>query len=175
MLRVHQGNRSAAEYAIRFRTLAAQSGWNNVALKTVFREGLNHELQVEIACKDETSDLSQYITMAIKLDKLIRNKPRSKQNKMAPVPVEASPLSMFQSTEPMQISYTRVSSEEQHCRLQEHLCFYCDQPNHHCNTFPNKTNNTSRKMVSNEYFLNALRQNLSLLRFLIINHTMFQC
>lgn len=133
-----------------------------MAFKTVFREGLNHELQAELACKDETSDLSQYITMAIKLDNLIRNKPRSKQNKMAPVPVEAAPLSMSQSTEPMQIGYTRVSPEERHHHLQEHMCFCCGQPNHHCNTCPNKTNNTSRKTVSNEYFLNALHQNFTL-------------
>ncbi|KAK3561513.1 hypothetical protein QTP86_006171 [Hemibagrus guttatus] len=36
LLQLSQGRRLAAEYAIEFRTLAAQSGWNDVALKAVF-------------------------------------------------------------------------------------------------------------------------------------------
>lgn len=81
---------------------------------------------------------------------------------MAPVPVEASTLSMPQSTEPMQIGYTRVSPEERRRRLQEHLCFYCGQPNHQCKTFPNRANNTSRKTVSIEHVLTVYRQNFTL-------------
>ena len=33
LLQLRQGNRTAADYAVEFRTLAAQSGWNEVALK----------------------------------------------------------------------------------------------------------------------------------------------
>lgn len=78
LLYIHQSNRSATEYAIQIRMLATHNGWYDVALKTVFREGLNHELEAEMACKNETPDLSQFITMAIKLNNLIRNKLHTK-------------------------------------------------------------------------------------------------
>ncbi|XDV30709.1 hypothetical protein PO909_033561 [Leuciscus waleckii] len=51
LLHMSQGNRTAAEYAIEFRTLAAQSGCNDVSLKAVFQQSLNAELQTELACK----------------------------------------------------------------------------------------------------------------------------
>lgn len=35
ILQMSQGNRTAADYAIMFRTLAAQSGWNDVSLRAV--------------------------------------------------------------------------------------------------------------------------------------------
>ncbi len=37
LINLTQGNRTAAEFAIKFRTLAAQSGWNDVALKATFQ------------------------------------------------------------------------------------------------------------------------------------------
>ncbi|KAK3571039.1 hypothetical protein QTP86_001284 [Hemibagrus guttatus] len=48
LMELHQGSDSAADYAIKFRTLAAQSGWNEAALWAVFREGLNPALQTEL-------------------------------------------------------------------------------------------------------------------------------
>lgn len=37
ILQMSQGNRTSAEYATMIRTLAAQSGWNDVSLKAVFQ------------------------------------------------------------------------------------------------------------------------------------------
>lgn len=79
-----------------------------MALKTVFQEGLNHELQAELAYKNETMDLSQFIKMANKLDNLIRNKPWCKQPKMAPASMDNAVPSAPQPTEPTQIVYARV-------------------------------------------------------------------
>ncbi len=77
LLQLRQGNRTAADYAIEFRTLAAQSGWNEVALKPVFKQGLSPMLQAEIACKDVGTDFHQLISLAIKIDNLLRNNPPS--------------------------------------------------------------------------------------------------
>lgn len=38
---LRQGERSVAEYAIEFGTLAAESGWNELALLNAFRQGLS--------------------------------------------------------------------------------------------------------------------------------------
>lgn len=44
-----QGRRTTAEYALTFRTLAAQTNWVEDTLKTLFRKGLINELQSELA------------------------------------------------------------------------------------------------------------------------------
>ncbi len=47
LLTLNQGRRTAAEYAMSFRTLAAQTTWTEDPLKVHFRKGLNHDLQTE--------------------------------------------------------------------------------------------------------------------------------
>ncbi len=66
-----QGNRIAVDFTIKFRTLAAQSGWNYFSLKAVFKQGLNLELQTELTCKAEDLSFSEFVTMAIKIDKSV--------------------------------------------------------------------------------------------------------
>ncbi len=53
LLTLSQGRRSAAEYALAFRTLAAQTTWTEDPLKVHYRKGLNHDLQTELACRDK--------------------------------------------------------------------------------------------------------------------------
>lgn len=56
---ITQGNRTTAEHAVEFGMLAAQSGWNDVALKAIFYNSLNAELQTELACWREDSSYSE--------------------------------------------------------------------------------------------------------------------
>ncbi|KAK3571076.1 hypothetical protein QTP86_001322 [Hemibagrus guttatus] len=72
LMEFRQGSGSAADYAIKFRTLAAQSGWNDAALWAVFRAGLNSALQMELACRVEVTSLTQFMATAIRLDNLLR-------------------------------------------------------------------------------------------------------
>ncbi|KAK3532185.1 hypothetical protein QTP86_009296 [Hemibagrus guttatus] len=67
LMELRQGSETAADYAIR---LAAQSGWNDVALWSVFRTSLNSGLQAELACHVEATSLSQFVSTAIRLDNL---------------------------------------------------------------------------------------------------------
>lgn len=133
-LQLRQGNRSAADYAVEFRTLAAQSGWNEVALKPVFKQGLSHTLQAELACKDVGSDLSQLISMAIKVDNLQRNNPPGSLATSNAIPA----INIQEPAEPMQIGFTKVSMEERERRRVNRLCFYCGQPGHQCRSCPSK-------------------------------------
>ncbi|KAI2667005.1 Transposon Tf2-6 polyprotein [Labeo rohita] len=71
---LRQGRRSAADYALDFRTLAAQSGWNDGPLKLHYRKGLNADLQVELACRDEGLSLNQYIDLSIRIDNVMRTR-----------------------------------------------------------------------------------------------------
>ncbi|KAK3544147.1 hypothetical protein QTP86_002966 [Hemibagrus guttatus] len=72
LMELRQGSEAAADYAIRFRMLAAQSGWNDAALWAVFRSGLHPALQSELACHEEATTLSQFVATAIRLDNLRR-------------------------------------------------------------------------------------------------------
>ncbi|KAK3566144.1 hypothetical protein QTP86_028465, partial [Hemibagrus guttatus] len=71
LMELCQGSGSAADYAIKFRTLAAQSGWNDAALWAVFHAGLNPALQTELACHVEATSLTQFVATAICLDNLL--------------------------------------------------------------------------------------------------------
>jgi hypothetical protein len=51
--------------------MAASSGWSEPALNTVYRRGLNRELQTELACRGDLTDLNQYIRMSISISNLL--------------------------------------------------------------------------------------------------------
>ena len=51
-----------------FGTLAAQTSWVNDTLKVIFRRGLTHELQSELACRDEGRNLDEFINLTIQID-----------------------------------------------------------------------------------------------------------
>ncbi|KAL0200280.1 hypothetical protein M9458_003467, partial [Cirrhinus mrigala] len=44
LFRLRQGSTDVNEYTLHFRTLAAASGWNEVALLGAYRQGLNPEI-----------------------------------------------------------------------------------------------------------------------------------
>ncbi|KAG1952342.1 retrotransposable element [Pimephales promelas] len=74
LLELTQGRSTAADYALAFRTLAAQTDWTNDSLKVMFQRGLSHELPAELACRDEGKELGQFIQLAIQIDNLMRSR-----------------------------------------------------------------------------------------------------
>ncbi|KAF0045774.1 hypothetical protein F2P81_002303 [Scophthalmus maximus] len=50
---LRQGSQSVAEYSIEFRTLVAESGWNEAALLSVFVHGLSERMQMHFALNKE--------------------------------------------------------------------------------------------------------------------------
>ncbi|KAL1249495.1 hypothetical protein QQF64_020500 [Cirrhinus molitorella] len=107
LVMLRQGRRTAADYALTFHTLAAQSGWNDEPLKLHYRRGLNHELQSEMACRDEGLSLDQFIEQSIRLHNLIRaRRPALFSNPAVPTTATAAALP---DPEPMQLGATRLS------------------------------------------------------------------
>ncbi|KAL0185475.1 hypothetical protein M9458_021172, partial [Cirrhinus mrigala] len=113
ILTLRQGKTTAAEFALTFRTLAAQTGWPDEPLKLHFRKGLNHELQAELACRDEGKSLDELINLAIRIDNLIRSRRPTKD-----IPLQ---LSTPASHEPL-ISWTEgeITQWSDRCFIQ---CF----------------------------------------------------
>ncbi len=129
LLALSQGRRTAADYALSFRTLAAQTTWVENTLKLLFRKGLNTELQSELACRDEGRTLSQFIELTIHIDNLIRSR---RTTRSAP----RSPPRSQEATEPMQLGFTPLTPQERERRMQNQLCLYCGQAGHMRNTCP---------------------------------------
>ncbi len=131
LLTLSQGRRSAAEYALVFRTLAAQTTWTEDPLKVHYRKGLNHDLQTELTCRDEGKSLDQYIELSILIDNLLRTR-RSTTRTALRAPPDAQ--------EPMQVDTHHISSEERNRRITHHLCLYCGEPGHLRNACPSRPN-----------------------------------
>ncbi|KAL0161008.1 hypothetical protein M9458_044733, partial [Cirrhinus mrigala] len=134
IMALRQGRRTAADYALTFRTLAAQSGWNDGPLKLHYRKGLNPELQIELACRDEDLTLNQYIDLSIRVDNVMRARRSSR-----PVSAMQPPVTPLEApAEPMQLGTTKLTLEERERRLRGNLCLYCSQPGHIRATCPTR-------------------------------------
>ncbi len=136
LLTLRQGRSSAADYALSFRTLAAQTGWTDDPLRLHYRTGLNTELQSELTCRDEGKSLEQFIELSIKIDNLLRSRRTNRLPASLITPSTANP-----EIEPMQIGLTRISEEERERRIRQSLCLYCGLLGHlraSCPTRPSR-------------------------------------
>ncbi len=139
LLAFSQGRKTAADYALSFRTLAAQTTWVEDTLKLLFRRGLNAELQSELACRDEGRTLSQFIELTIHIDNLIRAR---RTVRSAP----RSPPRSQNAGEPMQLGFTPLTPQERERRMQNQLCLYCGQAGHMRNTCPVRPSSDRRSV-----------------------------
>ena len=147
-----QGNGSVCDYAIQFRTLAAESGWNDTALYDVFLKGLSSAIQDLLVPLDLPTSLDDLITLAIRTDnrrnQLRRQRepksgarggaisaPESRWRTFSPVASEKPPQLV---EEPMQLGRARLTLEERQKRQQEGRCFYCGNPGHLISSCPAK-------------------------------------
>ncbi|KAK3509246.1 hypothetical protein QTP70_025601 [Hemibagrus guttatus] len=132
LMEIRQGSESAADYAIRFWTLAVQSEWNNVALWAVFRAGLNPALQTELACHVEATSLSQFVATAIRLDNLRRQR-RTGASDMASAHPRVRmdyPGQGERDPEPMRLGRSRLTEEERRPRGPPRRCYNCGSTSH---------------------------------------------
>ncbi|KAI4874718.1 hypothetical protein NFI96_007697 [Prochilodus magdalenae] len=141
LIRMRQGIRPVAEYALDFRIVAAGSGWNEPALVVAFRNGLHPDLLKELACRDDGLDLDKLIALAIRLDQLKRGAVQSARRASSArsrqlacswsVGALPRPTSRVSGNsvpeEPMQADSARLTPAERSRRRQEGLCLYCGE------------------------------------------------
>lgn len=153
---LRQGGESVSDYAVRFWTLAAESGWNEVALYDVFLKGLAGHVQERLLPLDLPSDLDSLIALAIRTDNRLREfkvsrggcQQRSDHPQQPPafpgfapclsssaLPLPPHPAG---SEEPMQLGRAQLTQAERQRRLKEGRCFYCGESGHLVATCPTK-------------------------------------
>lgn len=144
LLSLCQGSRSVTEMAIEFRTLAAESGWNEVALQGVFQKALAENIKDELVSREEPDDLDELINLAICIDNRLRECRRERAGKsdtFSPVSVpRLSPLpdslpKSISEPEPMQLGRAHLYPEERLRRINK-SCLYCGQAGHFLSTCP---------------------------------------
>lgn len=156
--KLRQGHRSVSDFAIEFRTIAADSGWNPLALFDAFINGLSDPIKDQLAPLDLPEHLDSVIAMAVRIDNRLRDRKKEKTGaalshdhhqghsslvhppwrdpyRPPPPPRTAPP---DPSGEPMQLGRARLSAEERRRRLQEGRCFYCGQLGHLLSACPVK-------------------------------------
>ncbi|XP_070688265.1 uncharacterized protein [Pempheris klunzingeri] len=151
LLRHKQGMGSVIDYAIGFRMLAADCGWNTPALVDAFFNGLAEPIKDQLASFELPTGLEDLIDMANRVDSRLRNRAGERRRASSqPVgyPGPSSKPSEFPRTvlmalqpsgrkappaggeEPMQLGQTKLSPEERWRRQSEGACFYCGQQGH---------------------------------------------
>lgn len=154
LLTLHQGNRSVADYSVEFRTLAAETGWDDLALQSVFLNGLSEQLKDELALKDDSDNLDSMISTAIKMDNRLRERRRERASRqpsntfcrsvpaqtssVPTVPTQEPSGQTHQNTElePMQVGRARLTPTERMRRIKAGVCIYCGQMGHFLATCP---------------------------------------
>ena len=161
LLSLRQGSSSVAQYAIDFRILAAESGWDDTALQGVFMKGLNDRVKDELATRDETNSLEELISLATRLDNRLRERQREKAGRQflprvlasqqmssstsAPVsPVPTIPPEPTED-EPMQLGRARLTPAERQRRQRSGLCIYCGQAGHYLSSCPQLPKDTAHQ------------------------------
>ena len=151
LLSLRQGTRSVADYAIEFRILAAESGWDSLALQSMFSHGLGENIKDELAAKDDSESLDDLIALAIRLDNRLRERKRERAGRQQtpaslphtsfhPPPSYPAPSSTSKDSteEPMQVGRARLTNLERERRFRERLCLYCGQSAHTLSSCPHR-------------------------------------
>lgn len=109
LLNLRQGQQSVSDFAIDFRTLAAESRWENSALMTTFYHGLNDIIKDELVNRDWGTTLEGLIDLAAQLDRRMRERQLEKSFRRSNVyrprvsPHPLFPLGPVSEDEPMQL------------------------------------------------------------------------
>ncbi|KAK3508869.1 hypothetical protein QTP70_010724 [Hemibagrus guttatus] len=156
LMELRQGSDTAADYTIKFRTLAAQSGWNDASLWAVFRAGLNPEFQTELACRTEATTLSQFVATAIRLDNLMRQHQAGTSRSTTVRPGSRSNYSSFREEipEPMQLGRSRLAEPAHQQRGRMRLCYNCGASGHLSPRCPEKP--SSAQVGGGSWFFSLL-------------------
>ncbi|XP_073727890.1 uncharacterized protein [Misgurnus anguillicaudatus] len=141
---LRQGERSVSDYAIEFRTLAAECRWNEEAQWDHFLHGLADRIQREIVTAELPTSLNGLVDLVIRVDARLSMAARRKssttsqqRSELFNLPSEVS-TGVLSDLEPMQVGRARLSPEERNRRRSQGLCMYCGEPGHQCHRCPVK-------------------------------------
>ncbi len=123
LYQLKQGALSINQYSLKFRTLAAASGWNEPSLITAYQQGLNPQLRLHLAAYDDAHGLERFIQLAIRCSHRMLSCSPGISTAIAPPPNRLPEV--HNPPQPMQTDTHRLTASERQRRLTQHLCLYC--------------------------------------------------
>ncbi|ROI96441.1 Retrotransposon-derived protein PEG10 [Anabarilius grahami] len=127
-----QGSMSIYDYALQFRTLAAVCGWNEQALITTYRQGLEPRVRLHLAaCEDSIK--KKFIQHSIRCATHMQACLQEHQDQLLSISplCRSEPVSSPEpANEPMDVENSRLTPSERQRRLTLNLCLYCGTPGH---------------------------------------------
>jgi hypothetical protein len=154
--RLRQGKYSVVSYSSKFRHLALETGYNDLAMMDIFRSGLNDEVKDVLATSMvEPETLEDLIKLCVKIDQRLydrrlektssrmsqnynygdkwkRNLPQGGQSGSVPMDLDAMDGQKFKS-------HGKLTKEERERRYQNNLCLYCGESGHKVNSCPKRS------------------------------------
>ena len=72
LIQLYQDARTVADYALDFRTLPTESGWNSEAMFDMFLHRVSEKVKDELATRELPIDFDSLITLTIHIDGRLR-------------------------------------------------------------------------------------------------------
>ena len=154
LYRLRQGKSSVSDYALKFRTIAASSGWNEIALMTAYRQGLNSDICLQLAIYDDTIGIEKLIQRSILI---AQHRNACFQNFSARTPRLSEPVNP-PVPEPMEIDSGRLTTTERNRRRTNNLCFYCGDSEHYRAECPVRPSRSAVSTVELPFPVSNLKQ-----------------
>ncbi len=138
---LRQGSQPIKEYVLRFRTLAAASGWNEGSLITTYRQGLEPRLRLQMASYKTNFGLETMIQHSIYCSSCMQScfdEQTSWNRCTASYHHPETPSPPEPESEPMQTEVMRLAPAERQRRLSKGLCLYCGSGGHVISSCPTR-------------------------------------
>ncbi|KAK3561538.1 hypothetical protein QTP86_007782 [Hemibagrus guttatus] len=151
LCRLKQGVMTVSDYALQFWTLVAASGWNEQALITTYRQGLDPRIRLHLAAYEDSIGLEKFIQLSIRFATRMQLCLEEHQDQPLFIATLRRPELVSHpepASEPMNLEHSGLATTEQQRerrRLTQNRCFYCDRSGHYIAECPI---HPARSMVS---------------------------
>jgi hypothetical protein len=145
--RLRQGKFSVTSYSAKFRHIALETGYNDLAKMDIFRSGLNDDVKDVLATSlVDPENLEDLMKLCVKIDQRLYDRRLEKNSNKMPYGYSDKPkrnLPPGNQSAPMDLDHMdgkklkphgKLTKEERERRIQNDLCLYCGEPGHKVNS-----------------------------------------
>jgi transposase InsO family protein len=153
--RLRQGKFSVTSYSAKFRHLAFETGYNDLAKMDIFRSGLNEDVKDVLATSFvEPDTLEDLIKLCVKIDQRLYDRRLERKTRISSNYSDRQPSGGISAAVPMDLDHLatqktkngKLTREERERRIQNNLCLYCGESGHKVNSCPKRSERSLNTM-----------------------------